>query len=79
MLYDQSLLSDKRYTGDDRVINNTGTSDIPILNDGYPITEKYLEGDMNLRQYWSEFIDNPTGMPGLHDGSGDFVGYGIKQ
>lgn len=79
MLYDQSLLSDKRYTGDDRVINNTGTSDIPILNDGYPITEKYLEGDMNLRQYWSEFIDNPTGMPGLHDGSGDFVGYGIND
>lgn len=70
------LLEEAQYKKeDDTVMNRSGASNMPS-DDGYPFDPTYPEGDTIWNQYQSQFIDNPTGMIGIHDGRGNYSGYG---
>lgn len=79
MLWSESVLANKSITGDDKVINRSGSSEFPDVETGWPYNELYYSGDTTLQQYQTEFVTNPTGIPGLHDGSGNYTGYGIND
>ncbi len=70
VLWDESARKE-----DDTVINRSGTSSLPS-DGGYPYDPTYEEGLNVLQQYQTQFVTNPTGIPGLHDGSGNYYGYG---
>lgn len=62
----------------DKTINRSGVSSLPS-DYGYPFDPSFREGQgiyEILNQYQSQFTENPTGLEGLHDGSGNFKGYG---
>lgn len=63
---------------DDAYINRSGASNLPS-DGGYPFDPTYSEGDTNLQGLQTPFVTNPTGIPGLHDGSGNFKDYGIND
>ena len=62
----------------DKKINRSGVSSLPS-DYGYPYDPSFREGhgiyDL-LNQYQSQFTSNPQGLEGLHDGSGNFDGFG---
>lgn len=62
----------------DKTINRSGVSSLPT-DYGYPYDPSYRDGqgiyDI-LNQYQSQFVENPHGLEGLHDGSGDYLGFG---
>lgn len=60
---------------DDKFINRSGTSNLPS-DEGYPFDPTYAEGNTIFQNYQSRLIDNPTGIVGLHDGSGNYDGFG---
>jgi hypothetical protein len=70
MLWDEAARND-----DNAFINRSGASNLPS-DAGYPYDPTYTEGNTIFQQYQSTLINNPTGIPGLHDGSGNFLGYG---
>lgn len=70
MLWDESTLSEQDY-----YINQSGTSNLPSDN-GYPYDPTYSEGNTIFQDVQSKNLTNPTGIAGLHDGSGNFWGYG---
>lgn len=70
MQWDESAKHD-----DDAFINRSGSSSLPS-DGGYPYDPNYVQGNTVFEQYQSEFVTNPTGVPGIHDGSGNFTGYG---
>lgn len=80
MLWDSAVLGNKTYTGDDKVINRSGSSEYPTDGETWPMDRNsYISGDQSLQQYQQEYINNPTGIPGLHDGSGNYTGYGVND
>lgn len=70
MLWDESAKNE-----DDAVSNRSGASNLPS-DAGYPYDPKYKDGNTIFQQYQSEILSNPTGIPGLHDGSGAYEEYG---
>ena len=70
VLFDESARKE-----DDSVINRSGASNLPS-DEGYPYDPQYKEGLNIFQQYQTQFVTNPTGIPGLHDGSGNYYGYG---
>lgn len=60
---------------DDAVINRSGASNLPS-DAGFPFDPAYRDGLTINESYQTQFVSNPTGIPGLHDGSGNYYGYG---
>ena len=60
---------------DDQFINRSGASNMPS-DEGYPFDPTYPEGNTIFQNYQSKLINNPTGIIGLHDGSGNYDGFG---
>jgi hypothetical protein len=60
---------------DDQFINRSGVSNVPS-DEGYPFDPTYAEGNTLFQNYQSNLITNPTGIIGLHDGSGNYEGFG---
>lgn len=60
---------------DDNFINRSGASNMPS-DHGYPFDPTYNEGNTTFQEYQSQYLTNPTGIPGLHDGSGNYNNYG---
>ena len=60
---------------DDSAINRSGVSNMPTDN-GYPFDPTYAEGNTLFQNYQSQIISNPNGLTGLHDGSGNYTGFG---
>lgn len=60
---------------DDAFINRSGASNMPS-DEGYPYDPTYAEGNTIFQNYQSKLINNPTGIIGLHDGSGNYDGFG---
>ena len=60
---------------DDQFINRSGVSNVPS-DEGYPYDPTYAEGNTIFQNYQSQLLTNPTGLTGLHDGSGNYDGFG---
>lgn len=60
---------------DDAFINRSGASNMPT-DEGYPFDPGYPEGNTIFQNYQSKLLSNPTGIIGLHDGSGNYDGFG---
>ena len=60
---------------DDMFINRSGASNLPS-DEGYPFDSTYAEGNTIFQNYQSRLVNNPTGIIGLHDGSGNYDGFG---
>lgn len=75
MLWDNTA----RYE-DDVYVNKSGASNLPSDN-GYAFDPEYKNGTREdvIQGYQGQFVTNPTGIPGLHDGSGNFLGYGKRD
>ena len=72
----QWMLWEEQYKKeDDQFINRSGASNLPT-DEGYPYDPTYAEGNTIFQNYQSSLITNPTGIPGLHDGSGNYDGFG---
>lgn len=70
------MLWEEQYKYDDNeFINRSGTSNLPS-DEGYPFDPTFAEGNTIFQNYQSQLIDNPTGIVGLHDGSGNYDGFG---
>lgn len=70
------MLWEEQYKYEDNeFINRSGTSNLPS-DEGYPFDPTYPEGNTIFQNYQSRLIDNPTGIVGLHDGSGNYDGFG---
>ena len=70
------MLWEEQYKyDDDTFINRSGVSNLPS-DEGYPFDPTYAEGNTIFQNYQSNLINNPTGIVGLHDGSGNYDGFG---
>ena len=70
MLWEESDIKE-----DDAYINKSGVSNLPTDN-GYPFDPQYSEGNLAYQYINQHGLTNPTGLPGLHDGSGNYAGFG---
>lgn len=61
--------------GEDGFINRSGASNLPT-DYGYPFDPKYADGNNVYENYQKATLTNPTGFPGLHDGSGNYDSFG---
>lgn len=72
----QWMLWEEQYRKDDDLfMNRSGVSNLPT-DEGYPFDPTYAEGNTIFQNYQSQLLTNPTGIPGLHDGSGNYDGFG---
>lgn len=70
------MLWDEQYKyDDDKFINRSGVSNLPT-DEGYPFDPGYPDGNTIFQNYQSKIISNPTGIIGIHDGSGNYDGFG---
>ena len=70
------MLWEEQYkTEDDAFLNRSGASNMPS-DEGYPYDPTYAEGNTLFQNYQSQLITNPTGIVGLHDGAGNYAGFG---
>ena len=70
------MLWDEQYRNEDNTfINRSGSSSLPS-DAGYPFDPVYRDGNTIYQEYQSSLVSNPTGIPGLHDGSGNYIGFG---
>lgn len=70
------MLWEEQYmTEDDQFMNRSGASNLPS-DEGYPFDPTYAEGNTIFQNYQSKLVSNPTGIIGLHDGSGNYDGFG---
>ena len=70
------MLWEEQYKyDDDTFINRSGVSNLPS-DEGYPFDPTYAEGNTIFQNYQSNLVNNPTGITGLHDGSGNYDGFG---
>ena len=60
---------------DDMFLNRSGVSNLPS-DEGYPYDPTYTDGNTIFQNYQSNLVHNPTGIIGLHDGSGNYDGFG---
>lgn len=70
MLWDESAI-----TEDENFMNRSGASNLPT-DAGYPFDPAYSEGNNVFQHVHSDALTDPTGIPGLHDGSGNYAGFG---
>ena len=70
MLWEEQYMKE-----DDQFINRSGVSNLPS-DEGYPYDPTFAEGNTIFQNYQSRLISNPTGIIGLHDGSGNYDGFG---
>ena len=70
MLWEEQYMKE-----DDMFINRSGVSNLPS-DEGYPFDPTYAEGNTIFQNYQSKLVSNPTGIIGLHDGSGNYDGFG---
>ena len=73
MLWDEAVRHE-----DAAYVNRSGSSNLPS-DSGYPFDPNYAKGDTVFQNYQSQYITNPTGIPGLHDGNGNWKHYGIND
>lgn len=72
----QWMLWEEQYKKeDDQFLNRSGVSNVPS-DEGYPFDPTYAEGNTIFQNYQSQLVTNPTGIQGLHDGSGNYDGFG---
>jgi hypothetical protein len=70
------MLWEEQYKyDDDQFINRSGVSNLPS-DEGYPFDPTYPEGNTIFQNYQSNLVTNPTGIIGIHDGSGNYDGFG---
>jgi hypothetical protein len=70
------MLWEEQYRNeDDMFMNRSGVSNLPS-DEGYPYDPTYADGNTIFQNYQSNLIHNPTGIVGLHDGSGNYDGFG---
>lgn len=70
------MLWEEQHKYDDNAfVNRSGASNLPS-DEGYPFDPTYAEGNTIFQNYQSNLITNPTGIVGLHDGSGNYDGFG---
>ena len=72
------LLNPAEKDAMDKTINRSGVSSLPS-DYGYPFDPTFREGQgiyEILNQYQSKYTENPTGLEGLHDGTGNYKGFG---
>ena len=70
------MLWEEQYKYEDNTfINRSGTSNLPT-DEGYPFDPGFAEGNTIFQNYQSKLITNPTGIVGIHDGSGNYDGFG---
>lgn len=70
------MLWEEQHKYDDNAfINRSGASNMPS-DEGYPYDPTYAEGNTIFQNYQSKIISNPTGIIGIHDGSGNYDGFG---
>ncbi len=70
------MLWEEQYKYEDNAfINRSGASNLPS-DEGYPFDPTYAEGNTIFQNYQSKLLTNPTGIIGLHDGSGNYDGFG---
>lgn len=70
------MLWEEQYKyDDDQFINRSGASNLPS-DEGYPFDPGYADGNTIFQNYQSKLLSNPTGIVGLHDGSGNYDGFG---
>lgn len=60
---------------DDMFMNRSGASNMPS-DEGYPYDPTYADGNTIFQNYQSNLVRNPTGILGIHDGSGNYDGFG---
>lgn len=60
---------------DDSFINRSGASNLPS-DSGYAYDPEYKDGNEVFQYIQSQSLHTPTGIPGLHDGSGNYEGFG---
>lgn len=70
MLWEEQYRKD-----DDQFMNRSGASNYPS-DEGYPFDPQYAEGNTLFQNYQSKLVTNPTGIVGIHDGSGNYDGFG---
>lgn len=70
MLWEEQYMYD-----DDQFVNRSGASNMPT-DEGYPFDPTYPDGNTIFQNYQSKIITNPTGILGIHDGSGNYDGFG---
>lgn len=70
MLWDESSIKE-----DDAFMNRSGASNLPS-DAGYPFDPGYTEGNLIYQYVHQMGLTDPTGIPGLHDGSGNYSGFG---
>lgn len=70
MLWEEQYMKE-----DDLFMNRSGVSNLPS-DEGYPFDPTYAEGNTLFQNYQSKLINNPTGIIGIHDGSGNYDGFG---
>jgi hypothetical protein len=70
MLWDEASIKE-----DDNFMNRSGASNLPS-DGGYPYDPKYTEGNNVFQHVHSKALTDPTGIPGLHDGTGNYAGFG---
>lgn len=70
------MLWEEQHKYDDNAfINRSGASNLPS-DEGYPFDPTFAEGNTIFQNYQSNLITNPTGIVGIHDGSGNYDGFG---
>lgn len=70
------MLWEEQYKKEDDIfINRSGASNLPS-DEGYPYDPTYTDGNTIFQNYQSNLVHNPTGILGLHDGSGNYDGFG---
>lgn len=70
------MLWEEQYKyDDDAFINRSGVSNLPS-DEGYPYDPTYADGNTIFQNYQSNLVNNPTGIVGIHDGSGNYDGFG---
>lgn len=73
MLWEESDIHE-----DDAFMNRSGASNLPS-DYGYPFDSKYSEGNLAYQYVHQMGLTDPTGIPGLHDGEGNYAGFGKNE
>jgi len=70
-----AMWDDSQKFQDDVYVNKSGAGNLPG-DAGYPFDPSYATGTREMEGFLSQYTTNPTGIPGIHDGSGNYVGFG---
>ena len=70
VMWDQSAKNE-----DASFLNRSGSSQLPS-DGGWPYDPTYVEGGIDFAGYINQFTSTATGITGLHDGSGNYDGFG---